>query len=428
MFGLYRLLSHLALPVVLAQLATRCVRDSAYRPRISERFGFGREQSDQSTIWIHAVSAGEVIAISPIVETLSEQYTDLRFLLTATTPSGSEEVKRRFGDRVSHVYAPYDLRGCVQRFLKNQNPKLLILVETELWPNLIDLVHRANIPIYVVNARLSEKSASGYQRIRGLTSNMLQKITHIACQYEDTADRFKALGATENQLSVTGSVKFDIKLPDQLEQETENLQDQWCFGRPTWIAASTHAPEEQIALLAHQRIQAEINDAFLILVPRHPPRQHEVEEVCNALGFAHSTISKSPTRVPVLIVDRMGILLQVLGMGSAVLIGGSFQGTGGHNPIEPAICGIPMIMGRDRHNFAEICSRFEEVNALKIVNDVEDIAQAVISLLTNKQAATEMANAAYKVVELNRGAKNQVLNLMHSWITQAIDQSDSKSG
>ena len=422
MLFLYRILSYLAFPLVACQLVLRILRDPAYKRRIPERFGYVPHSSAIATVWIHAVSAGEVIAVSSLIEDLIQQFPKLRFLVTTTTPAGSGEILKRLGEKVSHTYAPYDLPRAMRRFVKRQQPAMLLLVETELWPNLIDIVTSRGIPVHVINARLSEKSSRGYARVKGLTRAMLNQVSTVACQYPATAQRFTSLGAAESQLEVTGSVKFDLELPQELESKTQALMESWCFNRPTWIAASTHSPEEKVALEAHQQLKGSIPDVFLILVPRHPPRTPEIQTLCAEYGFTCSTLSSQASETDVLIVDQMGVLLTVLGMGSAVFIGGSLQGTGGHNPIEPASRGIPMFMGPDRHNFEEICSRFAEVGALPTVHSAKDLVCHVKRCFDEPEALASQTNAALEVINENRGAKQKLLQLTQSWIMEATDQ------
>lgn len=335
------------------------------------------------------------------------------------------EVKRRLGPSVLHFYAPYDLRRCVNRFLKRLNPLALFLVETELWPNLIDCTDRRRIPIYLINARLSARSAQRYARFRWLTRSMLQKVSGISCQYEDTAERFVALGANPTTVSTIGSIKFDIEIPIDLAEQTQSIRDLWCCGRKTWIAASTHASEEEIILEAHQKLLEQFPELFLIVVPRHPPRVSQVETLCRTHELSVRKLSESPQPVQVMLVDQMGVLLTVLGCGSLVFIGGSLEGTGGHNPIEPATLNVPMLMGPDRHNFEEICKRFEQAQALQTVRSADELVAKVTVLLQNPEQAKKQAAAAFETVQANRGAQSQLEQTVRHWIDAATDPINS---
>ena len=413
------------MPLILAHLVRNCVRDPSYRVRIKERFGYTPTTSSVSTVWIHAVSAGEVIAIAPLIESLVAKFPKLRFLVTTTTPTGAEEVKRRLDSKVTHFFAPYDLPGCVNRFTRRQNPAILILVETELWPNLISSLHNKAIPIYLVNARLSAKSFRNYRRFRKLTESMLNKLSAISCQYEDTAQRFKSLGAKPDLVATTGSIKFDITVPELADDQTRTLKKDWVLDRHVLIAASTHPREEEVVLNAYRKLLVKFSDLFLILVPRHPPRTQEVVELCRESGFSHSRLSETPRLVQVLVVDQMGVLFPILGLGHVVFIGGSLEGTGGHNPIEPAVQRVPMLMGPDRHNFDEVCRRFEEADALETVRGDDEIYTATTRLLENPSAASARTDAAYHVVRSNQGATSRLDQLLVNWITSATAPTNS---
>ena len=422
---LFKLLSYCALPLILAHLVRNCVRDPSYRVRIKERFGFVPTASKDATVWFHAVSAGEVIAVAPLIENLVDGFPNLRFLVTTTTPTGAEEVNRRLDSKVTHFFASYDLPDCVTRFVRRQNPAILILVETELWPNLIGSLHKKEIPIYLVNARLSAKSFRNYSRFRKLTESMLNKLSGVSCQYEDTAQRFKSLGAKPDLVATTGSIKFDLTVPERADDQTRTLKKDWVFDRHVLIAASTHPREEEVVLNAYGKLLVKFPDLFLVLVPRHPPRTQEVEEWCREYGYSHRRLSETPTRVQVLIVDQMGVLFPILGLGHVVFIGGSLEGTGGHNPIEPAVQRVPMLMGPDRHNFEEVCHRFEDAGALETVHGDDEIYSATTRLLENPAAASTRTESAYQVVQSNQGATARLNQSLVNWISSATDPTNS---
>ena len=413
------------MPLILAHLVRNCVRDPSYRVRIKERFGYIPPTSSVSTVWIHAVSAGEVIAVTSLIETLVAKFPNLRFLVTTTTPTGAEEVKRRLDSKVKHFFAPYDLPGCVNRFIRRQKPAILILVETELWPNLISSLYEKEVPIYLVNARLSAKSFRNYSRFSNLTKSMLNKLSGISCQYEDTAQRFKSLGAQPDLVATTGSIKFDITVPKHADEQTRTLKKDWVLDRQVLIAASTHPREEDVVLNAYGKLLVKFSDLFLILVPRHPPRTQEVVELCREARFSHSRLSENPSPVQVLIVDQMGVLFPILGLGHVVFIGGSLEGTGGHNPIEPAIQRVPMLMGPDRHNFDEVCRRFEAAGALETVHGDDEICSAATRILENPTASAARTDAAYHVVRSNQGATARLNQSLVNWISSATAQTNS---
>ena len=254
---------------------------------------------------------------------------------------------------------------------------------------------------------------------------MLNKLSGISCQYEDTAQRFKSLGAQPDLVATTGSIKFDITVPNLADDQKRTLKNDWVLDRHVLIAASTHPREEDIVLNAYRKLLVKFPGLFLILVPRHPPRTQEVAELCQESGFSHRRLSESPSQVQVLIVDQMGVLFPILGLGDVVFIGGSLEGTGGHNPIEPAIQRVPMLMGPDRHNFDEVCRRFEAAGALETVHGDDEIYSATSRLLENPATASARTDAAYDVVQSNQGATARLNQSLDNWISSATAPTNS---
>src|SRR5690606_10796754 len=278
---LYSLVLHLALPLIFLRLLWRAWRAPAYGRRIGERFAVGLPALRQGGIWIHAVSLGESIAAAPLIRELLERHPELPVTVTCMTPTGSERIQALFGERIQHRYLPYDLPWACARFLDRLQPKLAVIMETELWPNHIHACHKRGIPVALANARLSERSARGYARFARLTAPMLAKLDLIAVQTEVEAERFRQLGARPGCVEVTGSIKFDLSVAAELPQRAAELRAAWgAQERPVWIAASTHAGEDEVMLAAHRQLLAERPDALLILVPRHPERFTQVFELC----------------------------------------------------------------------------------------------------------------------------------------------------
>ena len=284
--AIYNLLLVFALPFIWLRLFVKARRNPAYAKRRSERFGRVPSTVGRGVIWFHSVSAGESIAAAPIIRALAERLPHRRFLVTTMTPTGSAQIQRLLGDIVDHCYSSYDFPWAVARFVRRVEPLALVLMETELWPNLIRTVKSAGGSVSLVNARLSERSAVGYRRISALTGEMLADTDQIICQYDDTLKRFEALGADASRLSVTGSVKFDISVPDDLPTEVERLRSQWCLGRQTWIAGSTHMGEEKLVLDAHAELLMSFPELLLVIVPRHPERTNDVVDLCGQRDFA----------------------------------------------------------------------------------------------------------------------------------------------
>ena len=347
----YPVLLWLARPLVTLRLLWRARREPAYALRRAERFGRIPESIPKGVAWFHTVSAGETIAAVPMIEQLLAAYPDLPFLVTTMTPTGSQQVVERLGERVAHCYAPYDFTRAVRRFFDAVEPRILVLMETELWPNMIGEARRRHLPVLLVNGRLSEKSARGYQRIADLSRPMFETLSGVACQTMAHRDRFVALGADPRRVVVSGSVKFDVRLPRYFEEECAQLRASLGIaeGDLIWIAASTHPGEEEPVLDAFQTLLKQGVSVRLLLVPRHPARAEEVAAMVDARGLSlvrQSHCNEPPTTpAQVILGDVMGTLLQLYGVAHVAFVGGSLVPVGGHNPIEPALYQLPIITG-----------------------------------------------------------------------------------
>ena len=403
--GLYTGLLYLALPLALLRLYWRGRRDPGYRQRWRERLGL-IPPLPSACLWIHAVSVGETRAALPLIRALLARYPDRPLLVTTTTLTGSRQVREALGEWVHHVYAPYDLPGAVRRFLRNTQPRLAIIMETELWPNLLRQGAVAGIPVLIANARLSERSARGYARIRRLTASMLRDVTLIAAQAESDAGRFRALGAP--RLQVTGNLKYDLALPDDLVARGLELRRELLGeNRSVWIAASTHAGEDEQILDAFARLRDRWPELLLLLVPRHPERFDGVAALCRQRGFP--VVRRSEQRpcaadTAIFFGDSMGELLLFYAAADLAFVGGSLVATGGHNVLEPALLSLPVLFGPHMFNFTEAGERLLEVEAAWQVTDAVGLAATVDRLLADpalRQAAGQRGQA---VVERHRGA------------------------
>ncbi|MCY3885436.1 MAG: 3-deoxy-D-manno-octulosonic acid transferase [Gammaproteobacteria bacterium] len=418
--ALHLVLSYLCVPFIFAFLLVRGIGDPTYRPRRSERFGFVPRNIRQNCIWIHAVSAGEAIAAARVVESLSSVDSKVSWLITTTTPTGSQEILTRLRNRVDHCYAPYDTPGSVARFLRRTKPKMLLLMETELWPHMVRRTRASGASVYLINARLSEKSSRGYARMKDLTNSMLDCLSGIACQDEDSAHRFSNLGYSRQRTIVTGSIKWDVELPPALPLELQRKMEFLSSRHDClWIAGSTHPGEEEIALEAHTKVRESIPNAVLILAPRHVNRSAELLELCRDSGFQTELLNFADDKTEVIMVDQMGILFRLYGFAKLAFIGGSLQGTGGHNPIEPAIQGVPIAMGPDRHNFAEICSLFEQQDCVSEVGNADDLASTVIRLKHDNHLWQYQSQQVREVVLLNKGALPKLHTCILRWIEES---------
>jgi len=414
---LYAVVSRLSLPVFFCYLLYRGLKEKAYRERMRERFGFVPTEIKIGGLWFHTVSAGEAIAAIPIIEAILQSRPTEHVLATTTTPTGYEAIRKRLGSRIDLCFVPYDVPSCVNRFLKKTQPKALFLMETELWPNLINRTARRGTPVFLLNARLSDKSASGYARLRDLTELMLKNIRMVASQYLDTAERFHSLGMPKDRVVVTGNVKFDLNdqnasLPDDLN-ELKRLQD---CGTSIWIAGSTHHPEEEVILDAHRSVVAQSPNTRLILAPRHVQRVQEILTLCESRELRACLLSDFDHQSDVIVIDRMGVLFPLYQCASVAFVGGSLQQTGGHNPIEPAYFGLPILMGPNRHNFAEVCVRFAVRECLFLVHDAAEIANKVLYFHQDSGARARCSEGARTVVQENQGALERVCMLVNCWL------------
>ncbi|MET1077525.1 MAG: lipid IV(A) 3-deoxy-D-manno-octulosonic acid transferase [Pseudomonas sp.] len=411
---LYSLLFHLCLPLIALRLLWRAWRAPAYRQRLGERLALGLPPLAPGGIWVHAVSVGESIAAAPMIRALQARYPQLPITVTCMTPTGSERIRALFGDSVQHCYLPYDLPWAAARFLERVRPQLAIIMETELWPNHIHQCARRGIPVVLANARLSARSARGYGRFARLTAPMLAQLSWIAVQSEAEAERFRALGARPGCVEVTGSIKFDLPIDPQLPLRAAALRADWqATARPLWIAASTHAGEDEVVLDAHRRLRHVQPEALLILVPRHPERFAGVFELCCQSGFATARRSLGEpvgASTGVVLGDTMGELLFLYALADIALVGGSLVPSGGHNLLEPAALGKPVLSGPQLFNFLEIAALLRAAGALQEVTDAASLSLALQQAWTDPAATHARAQAGLAVVRANQGALNRLLD------------------
>lgn len=410
---LYTLLLHLALPLIALRLALRARKAPTYARRINERFSLGLPSIKPGGIWVHAVSVGESIAAAPMIRALQAHYPELPITVTCMTPTGSERIQALFGASVQHCYLPYDLPWAAARFLNRMQPRLAVVMETELWPNHIHQCAKRGIPVALANARLSERSARGYARFGKLTAPMLAELSLIAVQTQTEAQRFLTLGARPECVEVTGSIKFDLKIDAELLQRAIELRRQWqAEQRPVWIAASTHSGEDEIVLAAHRQLLKTQPDALLILVPRHPERFNSVHELCISERLTtrrRSTAEAVQASDQVLLGDTMGELLFLYALADIAFVGGSLVANGGHNLLEPAALGKPVLSGPHLFNFMEIAAQLREAGALSEVENAMQLADKVAALLNEPSEMQRMSQAGLSVLKANQGALQRLL-------------------
>lgn len=416
---IYTALIYIAAPLAFALTAWRGIRDPLYRDRRPERFGFSRLRFDVPVIWVHAVSVGEVQAAAALVRTLRQQYPQRPLLITTATPTGAQRVKALFGDAVSHAYLPYDLPGAVKRFLDRVRPQIAIIMETEVWPNLYRECGRRHIPLVLASARLSEKSVRRFRRIAGLFRDALAQDIVIGAQTQADADRFLAVGSQAARTYVTGNIKFDLQIPDEIRTQGQALHEAQFAQRFVWVAGSTHEGEEQILLDAQRRVQSVHKDALLVLVPRHPNRFDRVKEWLSAQGVSCATRSAGTAvtdDTSVLLVDTLGELLMFYAAADVAFVGGSLVPVGGHNLLEPAALGLPILTGPNNFNAPDIARLLFDSGAAQEMRSEEALAAAILDLYSRPEHRAEMGCAALAIVEANRGALARVMKLIEPLI------------
>ncbi|MEN8166646.1 MAG: lipid IV(A) 3-deoxy-D-manno-octulosonic acid transferase [Pseudomonadota bacterium] len=423
---LYSLLILLLLPLLLLRLVWRGFRAPPYRERWQERLGYFRPPNESGVIWLHAVSVGEVQASVLLVRQLLGEYPELPLVITTTTPTGARRVRSLFGDEVRHYYAPFDAPFIVRRFFRQLQPRILILIETEIWPNLIHEADMNGVPVLLANARLSVRSARRYHRLAGLTRETLRKITLIAPHGEADAERFRALGARSAQVEVTGSIKFDIHLSASLREQSDVLRRAWGTQRPVWLAASTHEGEDEQILRAHARIKARIPECLLVLVPRHPERFDQVAELAASAGFEtlrRSEQGSCSSDTDLFLGDTMGELTLFMGAADVAFIGGSLVPHGGHNLLEAAALGVPVVFGPHMFNFTEISRLFLAARAAAQVANSDELADLVVRWLNDASQRSQIGERGRELVNRNRGALKRLLGLVRDLLNERAGRS-----
>ncbi|MCW8832238.1 MAG: lipid IV(A) 3-deoxy-D-manno-octulosonic acid transferase [Colwellia sp.] len=422
MFSLliYRLLIILLSPLLLLALLLRSLSNKQYRQRISERLGFFPKPCQQGGIVVHAASVGEIIALKPFVEQLLAHYPNQAVTVTTFTPTGSEQAKKIFGERVQHGFLPLDIFPCTQLFLSRLKPKLVIFMETELWPSLIAQCANRQIKLLLINGRLSKKSMKSYQKINALITPTLNRFDKILCQSQDNYENFLQLGATPNRCEISGNLKFDLTINQATLDKAQQLQQFLPENRPVWLVASTHEGDEEIALKAFKQVKNQFPTLLLILVPRHPERFKQVASLCLNHHFSLAKRSEETQVIEqdIWLLDTLGELMATFSLADLVTMGGSFSHIGGHNPLEPALFKKAIIVGPNMSNFVEMMQQLQQHHAItqlpSVTNSDKDkhsqaLASAAIALLENQQQAQLLGEQAHQVVMANQGASAQTL-------------------
>ncbi|MBB3342226.1 lipid IV(A) 3-deoxy-D-manno-octulosonic acid transferase [Luteimonas sp. RC10] len=413
--GLYSALLVVLVPVTVYHLIWRGFRQPAYLQRWNERYGVYRSTPSPTPVWVHAVSVGEVNAAAPLINALLARDPERRLLVTTITPTGSERVRALWGERVEHVYLPYDLSGAVRRFLARFQPGIGLIVETEIWPNLLFCCRDAGVPTVIVNARLSARSLRGYRVLRPLVGRALRTVRRVATQSADDARRFVKLGATREQVADVGNLKYDITIDEGAVAALAATFRATIGGRKVWIAASTHPDEEAAVIAIHQRLRTRWPDLLLIWAPRHPERFRGVAQLAVEAGWRVAT--RAFTRWPdasddVFVLDTLGELGAFFACADVAFVGGSLQDIGGHNLLEPAAVGVPVVTGPHLQNFVDIARQLGRVGALRIGEDADAVHDHLATLLADAQTRTTMGEAGRALFAEGRGALARTLALI----------------
>jgi len=412
---LYTVLLFLAMPLVLLHLLLRGLRNPAYLQRWSERFGFFQAPPVNGGIVIHAVSVGEVNAASALVRSLARIYPRQPLCVTTFTPTGSDRVRDLFDSDVFHVYAPFDTPGAVKRFYARVEPGLLIVMETEIWPNLYVEAARRGIPVMIANARISEHSFGGYRRLRGMTSFALSHVSRIAAQSEIDENRLIAIGADPDRLEVTGNLKFDVNLPASLVEEGKAIRRDWGMERMVLLAGSTHEGDETVLFEAFSLLLRSLPTALLVVAPRHPERFTRVAQQARAAGLVVSLRSEGmncPATSNCFIIDTMGELQRLYAACDVAFVGGSLERIGGHNVLEPAALSKPVLVGPHTFNFEDITAQLVSTRAAERVHDAKELAEASIRLFEDSALRSRMGQAGRDLVKSGQGALARTLQIV----------------
>lgn len=415
---LYTIIFYLLLPFILLRLWIKNRQIPNGLQFWHERLGFGLRPFLPGGIWVHAVSVGESMAAIPLIKLLQQHYPVTPIIVTNETKTGAERIRAELGDSVTQLYFPYDLPLVLRRFFKTLQPKLLILIETELWPNLLVSCQLYQVPVVLVNARLSERSAKSYRRILTLMHKMLSSINAIAAQFQADADRFIALGFPAEKMRVTGSLKFDVTLPLHLTEQAQHWRKIWGENRPVWIAASTHPGEEELILQAFTEARRFYPDLLLVSIPRHVDRVPQLEQLYNSQTYKiikRSEHNRSEmSDVDIFIGDTMGELLIFYAAADLVFVGGSLVEKGGQNPLEPAAIGLPLLTGPYTFNFATITEQLKQRHVEIQVTNAKELAEQVIALLSDPERRLQMSHEAKKFVAENKGSVLKQMQLIEN--------------
>ena len=410
------------LPFVLLRLAVRGFRDNRYWQHCRERFGYVQNQGSRPVIWLHAVSVGEVRAASILLHRLMECYPDYKWHITTVTPTGAEMVQQIFGKTLLHSYLPYDLPWFVNRFLDRLRPSLVLIIETEIWPNLFQACHRRNIPLCMLNARMSESSYNQYRIPAHLTQQTLRHLTLVTAKSELDRERFIKLGVDKAKVVCPGNLKFDININESIIEDAAKLRRKWGVGRKVWVAGSTHPGEDEVVIGAHKLVLNKHPGTLLILVPRHPERADELASLCGKAGLNwvySSELAENTLTTQVIIGDQIGELLQFYAASDVAFVGGSLIPHGGQNLLEPAAAGTPILTGPNVANFKDVYQMLNDAGAVITINGSQDLAMQLNAWFDEPDKGKAIGQSARQVVEQNKGAVKRTLEYLQPVLKSA---------
>ena len=413
---LYNGLLYLLLPFILLHFWRQGRRNKAYRARIQERFGKQPIASKhQGAVIFHCVSVGEFLAAKPLISAFLESANGTPVVVTCMTPTASELIQTTFGEQVYHCYLPLDTSAAMRRFIHGLQPKALVILETELWPNLMYQCQRAKVPTLLVNGRMSERSAAGYKRLDWLFAQTWGSLRYCGIQTESQASRFVAIGVEKDRVHTVGNLKFDLQIPDAQREQIQSYQN-LLADRLIITAGSTHAGEEATILQAFKKVQQSYPNALLILVPRH---QERFDEVADLLQEHEFSFVRRRTGQPILadtqvwLADTMGELMLWYGLARIAFVGGSLITRGGHNPLEPLVFGVPIVSGRHVFNFQDIYNELDRLQAVRWVQDSDSLASTLIGLMATPETARRLSQEAQQLFADHQGATRRYLATIH---------------
>jgi len=419
---LYSILLYILSPLIWGYLLFRGLKAKEYREGYLQRLGYVPVSIPSGGLLLHCASVGETRAAEPLIRKLLDIYPDLPLIISTSTPTGKNIVKTLFKEKVFHCYLPIDWPGSCRRFLKAIKPKAVILMETEVWPNFLHVCSKEDYPTLLANARMSDKSLSGYLRFSTLTKSTFSKLTKVAAQYESDKSNFIRLGVANEKIVLVGNIKFDLQLDEPLKQQQKALKNAWAADRPVWLAASIHPKEFESILKVHKKLLVKFPDLLLIGVPRHPEKFAEFEQAC--VEHQLNSINRSDDKLPnektqVVVGDTMGEVLLFSGIADMTFVGGSLIERGGHNPLEPIVCGSPVVMGKHYENFKDVCQILLHKDILKVVDSTEALVGTLQNLLSSSQQLNKLSAKSLQVIQENQGCVEHLVKEIQLLIKQS---------